>query len=236
MTPADKVIDRIRKLFRLSQSDNPAEAATALAHAQRLMASHRIEQAQLDAVDDEEIKIWNDEPLESAPAIAPWRQAIGGALAELNDCLCLVTDKPMNGHRKMAVAGRRSDFEVCVAMYTWIVATIDRLAANASSRLGRRMKRSGMGRRWLNSFRHGAAAEVEARLYQEDTDRRGQLAADPNTSEALAVRHDAVHDWAKDNLETRDSRGRSPDVDPEAFRLGALMGRVMPLKERDESG
>lgn len=233
MSATDKVVDRIRKLFRLSQSDNPAEAANALAAAQRMMHAHRVEQAQLDAVDDEEIKIWNDAPLESASAIAPWRQAVGGAIAELNDCLCLVSHQRLERVHVMVIAGRKSDLEVCTTMYRWIIATIDELAITASRRVAPRVHRMSMGRRWLNSFRHGAAGEVEERLYRAHRGRRAQLAADPRTSRALAVRHDAVHEWAKENLDTRGPQGRSPDVDREAFALGAQIGRTMPLRDGD---
>ena len=233
MSATDKVIERIRRLLRLAQSDNRGEAANALAAAQKMMHAHRVEQAHLDAPDDEQIQIWRDEPLESAAAIAPWRQAIGGAIAEINDSLCLVYRRRQGERPAMVIVGRRSDLEICTTMYRWIVDTIDDLATRTSRRVARRMRRVGMGRRWMNSFRHGAAGEVEERLYRERRGQRAQLAADPKTSKALAVRHDAVHEWAEENLDTREPRGRSPDLDADAFELGAQVGRLMPLRDSD---
>lgn len=235
---SDKIIDRIRKLFALSQSDNPGEAANALAMAQRLMQKHRIEQAQLEAPDAEEIRIWADDPLDHGGHIPPWKQAVGGAIAEVNDCLCLVSERHVLGGRErvMVIAGRESDFEVCLAMYTWIIGEIDRLAHEANRRHAARFRMGGMGRRWLNSFRHGAGAEVEGRLYREQREARAKLYADPKTSTALDIRRDAVHQWAEENIETRDAKGRTSPIDPEAYELGAMAGRVLPLREDDATG
>ena len=233
MKTVDKVIDRIRKLFRLSQSDNPHEAANALARAQRLMMQHRIEQCQLADPEEDEIKLWQDEPIDSGHTIPPWKQAIGGAIAELNDCLCLVSDRRIQpgNLRVMMVAGRRSDFEACVAMYEWIIGTIDRLALGANRRLGEtRYASAGLGRRWLNSFRHGAGTEVEDRLYAEQRAQRAQLREDPKIATALDIRREEVYDWAKENIDTRAAQGRTAGIDEEAYALGARAGRVMPLR------
>jgi len=228
---SEKVVKRIRDLLRLAQSDNRHEAANALAHAQRLMQRHRIERAQLDEPDDEEIRFWQDEPIDERPIIDAWRQAIGGAIAEVNDCVCLVSDKrSSNGRRIMLIAGRRSDFEACRVMYQWITTKIEELAGRTNSKWARSLARGGMGRRFLNSFRMGAAAEVERRIYQEQEKSRIQLEADPKTSQALAIRHDAVHQWAEENVNVHEPATPSLDVDAAAYEAGAIAGRFMPLR------
>jgi len=233
-----KIIDRIRKLFRLAQSDNPGEAANALARAQALMAKYRIERAQLEEPDAEEVGLWDAEPLECARSIPAWRQAVGGAIAEVNDCLCLVSEtRVVEGDRHiMVIAGRRSDFDAVAAMYRWIVGEIERLATEASKRQASRNGALRMGRRWLHSFRTGAAAQVEERIYREHRTQRRKLAGDPKTATALDVRRDVVHKWADENIRQLDpGAAKGPQLDPGAFELGALAGRFMPLRE-DGSG
>ncbi len=216
----------------LRRSDNPGEAANALAQAQRLMAKYRIDQCELDE-DDEEIQVWTDEPLDEGAHVPPWKQAIGGAIAEVNDCVCLVSDRAVGraNRRIMVIAGRRSDYEACALMYRWITSEIDRMAVDSNRRVAAGRHRMGLGRRWLNSFRHGAAAEVEDRLYQEVREQRQKL--QPETTTALDIRRDAVHQWAEENLQLKGPRGRVDPVDAEAFELGSMFGRFMPLRERE---
>lgn len=228
-----KIIDRIRKLLRLALSDNAGEAANALAHAQRLMARHRIERSQLDEPDPEEIELFMDEPLEHVAIIPPWKQALGGAIAEVNDCLCLVSERRVDGKRVMAIAGRREDFDAVSLMYRWIVGEIERLCREAAHRRGFDARVVGRGRRWMHSFRTGAATEVEDRIYREQADQRAALAADPTTMHALDVRRGAVHEWAEENIEQHDPSPRLPELDREAFELGALAGRTISLRGRD---
>ena len=77
----DQAIDRARKLFALSTSDNPHEAASAAAKAQEILDRHDISQAMLeaDADDDTDEPVENfkdkDAPLESGRSIAPSRSA-----------------------------------------------------------------------------------------------------------------------------------------------------------------
>lgn len=229
MLTNDQIIDKIRKLFAIAHADDGPQAANAMAHAQRLIAKYRLERVRFDIVDDEAIQLWNDEPLDRAPTIPPWRQAVGGAIAELNDCLCLVSDQRRGRDRVMVIAGRRTDFELAAAMYGWIVDTIDRLALEH----GRRSGPAGASRRWLHSFRTGAGAEVEHRLLQEHRDRQLQLAQDPKAETALAIRHDAVRKWAEEHLDAREPKGRDPDIDSSAYQLGARVGRAMALRRED---
>ena len=236
----DKVIDRIRKLFKLAADNpSPAEAAVALAQAQRMMHRHRIEQTQLDAPDEEEIGLYVDEPIATGSTIPAWKQAIADVIAELNDCVSLVSESrsPVGDRmeRIMVIAGRRVDFEAVVLMYNWIANIIEEAAARTSSRLAsERFGSSGMGRRWINSFRHGAAAEVEERLLQEQRSQRVQLAADPTTGAALAIRSEAVEEWMQEHIDARDAGSPASSVDPEAFHLGAAVGRSMPLRSDAE--
>ena len=236
----EKAIDRIRKLFMLA-ADNPEpkEAAVALAQAQRMMHRHRIEKAQLDVADEEEIGLYVDEPIASGSTIPAWKQCIADIIAELNDCVSLVSDSPgpVDGRmaRIMVVAGRRDDFDAVVLMYNWVANIVEEAAARASTRLAaERYGSAGMGRRWLNSFRHGAAAEIEDRLRQEQREQRVQLAADPTTGAALAKRGEEVEEWMAENLDARDAGDPVSNVDAEAFHMGAEVGRTMPLRGSDD--
>jgi hypothetical protein len=217
-----KIVTRIRRLLRLAQSSEPHEAANALAHAQRLMHQHRIERLEVGE-DDETIALYSDEPIDSARDFARWRQALGEAISEANDCLCLLSERRIDGHRIMVLAGRREDFEVARAMYRWITTTIDEESREWSRREPR-------GIRWLVSFRTGAAAVVEERLARELQDQRAQLTADPSTSRALARRADAVREWADENANMREAADVREDYDRDGWARGAALGRAMQLR------
>ena len=228
-------VEKVRRLLKLAQSDNPSEAANAMAMAQRIMARHRVTEAQLEQPDLDEIALWRDEPLERGGAIAGWRQALGGAIAEANDCLCLLSTEPdADGQYVLTVAGRRADFDAVLVMYRWIIDRIDAIARAQARRHAAGHGARMMGRRWIESFRQGAAAEVEVRVHRERRRQVRALAVDPKTASALAVRHDAVDRWAEENIAQEEPPDHVADVDSEAFALGALAGRIMPLRSDDD--
>jgi hypothetical protein len=72
---------------------------------------------------------------------------------------------------------------------------------------------------------------VEARIVREEATQRRALASDPATQTALDVRRGAVVEWAERNLEQHDPNPSRAALDPEAYELGALAGRTIPLRE-----
>ncbi len=77
----DKIVDRIRKLLALATSPNAAEAASALAHAQRLMAEHQLSQHDLD-VAEIEMHGCDDSAMSRARRPPVWEIMLANTVAE----------------------------------------------------------------------------------------------------------------------------------------------------------
>jgi len=230
MSNSNKVVDRIRKLLRLAESTNAAEAALARQHADRLLARYGISEGDVAVGDEAEFQAFADSPLDTGASIPDWKQAIAGAVAELHGAMCLVSEPRAGELRKLVICGRRSHIEPCATMYKWLVQAIERRATQDGERLARSLRRAGMGRRWLNSYRRGAAGQIELRLERETADHRAALGADPATSTAIAIPEDAVDQWVDDNVEAKPAVEVDTDVDRVAYRMGSAAGRWIPLR------
>jgi len=213
MTQAE-VLDKVRKLLRLSTSSNPHEAANAAAKAQALIDAHHLSDALLSlsgeapAQPEEPVEDMGrygaDAALAGAARRARWTVQLASDVARANGCRIYL----MGG--AVHLVGRRSDAETVRYLYAYLAREIDRLALAA----GR-----GLGRTWGNNFRLGAVESVGRRLreHKERSQREAREAA-PNAAalvlvnQALATiqaRGASVQSWMDTHMKLRKSRGGS---------------------------
>lgn len=180
-----KVIDKIQKLMRLSKSANEHEAARAAAAAQALMSKFEIEEAQVLAENPGEA----DEPVEDDVPLASWGRTrvswkglIAGGFGRANGIKVY-----WNGG-SMSAIGRRSDVNATAYMTGLVIREVEKLAKRAA--VDNNVVGTYHSRRWLNSFKLGAATVIRERLVQEavkrSTARRAEAVA-TGTTQALAV-------------------------------------------------
>lgn len=169
----EKVLDRVRKLLALAQSDNVNEAATAAAAAERLMAEHKLEMADVEArtgqADDEDVVDF--EISEDTTRFVGWRSNLVTVLAEVNGCDVIHWQKARwerPNALSFKVVGRASDTQAVSYLFKYLANEVDRLCTREGH---------GYGRSFANSFRHGAVATIAERLRAQKREREAALRA-----------------------------------------------------------
>ena len=87
MTKIEKAVDKIKKLLRLAESDNPHEAALAMANATKLMTKHDIEMSTIN-MDDDDAPANNvdGEQIDYRMEHDPWLASLALSVARLCNC------------------------------------------------------------------------------------------------------------------------------------------------------
>lgn len=151
-----KLIEKIRKMLALSNSDrNPSqeEAMAAALQAQKLMAKYNIHE---DEVTLEEIKegditsIFTEQKHNSH--LMAWRKSLASIVARNFRCKCYTSGQDV------VFRGYREDAEIALEVYMNLYTVGDRLAAEAYST---QMKQSGSGKGAYNSFIAGFLTGIQ---------------------------------------------------------------------------
>lgn len=156
----ENVLDKVRKLLRLSTSSNANEAALAAAKAQELIDRHNLSAAMLAlenaepvrGMDDEPIRDWRESALDSGKVLDRWRGYLASTIAGANAC------KAYGSGGDLFLVGRASDVETVRYMYGWIVREVERLTTAVGN---------GMGRTWRNNFRLGVVDTVARKIREQ---------------------------------------------------------------------
>ncbi len=167
MNDQTKIVDKVRKLLRLSEAANIHEAENAAAAAQRLIEAHRLSEAVIgdpwsEAADDGEPQPQQPPPVDphvtratlgEHGARSPWRWRLAWAVCNHNGCQPWRLGS-REGHRTVAY-GTETDLAVAAALYAYLEIEIDRLADKHAS---------GRGRAYKGAFRLGAIDSIDDRL------------------------------------------------------------------------
>jgi len=228
------VLDKVRKLLRLSTSSNPHEAALAAARAQDLIDRHRLSQTVLEldpppsapAVDREPIMNFKDAPLDGRPRLERWRTELAVAVARANACRIY-----LHGSSLMLV-GRPSDAETVRYLYGRLAHEVERLAADRGH---------GKGVSWRNNFRLGVVETIEDKLKAQRQTWRQQVRAEARGNPEALMRVDQalvrmvdryleVGAWMRTNMRlgTR-SGGGSVNYDRAAREAGRRAGQSIEM-------
>jgi hypothetical protein len=184
------IIDRIQKLFALSQRNSSTdEAAAAGAKIQELCFKHNLE---LEAILSQGATV--KEPYVKYDYLMPqttradvgWKRTLFAGVCRANFCKAVYIPNTV----RMAVIGQKHNFEVVVYEYEYLVKEIQRLAVEGCQKQGYlRGKDKG---RYIRGFCEGAMSQVYYRL---DTSYKQQAAA-TTESRALVVVKDKELDQA----------------------------------------
>lgn len=217
MLDHEKIIDKVQKLLRLSQSSNANEAASAAEKAQELIERYKLEDAQLTE------HTATSEPIEDAArsgewldeGVATWRKTLAGALAGANQCICYSSGS------KVSIVGRRSDSQIVRYMYSYLVEEIRRLA---------RIYGDELGGSYRTSFKKGAVRAISERL----RDARKKVADEMRATHSTALvvvdqRGTAVSKWVEVNLNLHFAKARRTRVDADGYEDGIEAGKRVNL-------
>jgi hypothetical protein len=141
-----KVMQKVAQLRALAaKAGTQAEAETAAAQAEALIAKYQIDEATIKTEEIEEA-ISEAEPLWAGPRNDQWRGVLCMALCR--DHGCGVVAQKTSKQTVYRIAGRPSDVDIVRYMFAWLTVEIERLAQRENGRADR------------NAFKNGAVAGV----------------------------------------------------------------------------
>jgi hypothetical protein len=220
------IVEKIRKLLALGESDNEHEAALAIARANALMEKYDIEETMIHLDDGTE-----DEPVVDSVLFGKgkqkiyWRGRLAGVLASANGCDYYWSSGGWgrDKHTHIKIVGRKSDSDWVRQLFTHCALEIDRLTAKHAK-----------GREFGRAFRFGCVQAIEEAIAAEKRRLRDELRADaerrgvmPNLEKALTIvdnRKKEARSWMSMNLNLRYGGGPSGSLDPEGHAAGRRAG------------
>jgi uncharacterized protein DUF2786 len=231
MGATKEVIEKVAKLLALAagRGTTPEEAATAAAAAQRLMLRHRIEQAEVDAVDaDDPIGLTspgggNEEggPEGALYQKHRWQLDLLKAIAGANGCMPVIMRKERAG-KWMQLVGRRSDLDICGYLWAYLSREIERLRVEQTR---------GWSAARKNHFCLGAAHTIAAALARETAAASASNGA-PSGALVVSSRYEAAKAWYFERQPgARFVRPRHVYVDPQSYAAGRAAGAEVPIRK-----
>ena len=152
---SEVVLGRIRKLQRLTRSNNEHEAALAAAKMQEILFAHNLS---IEALRDP------SEYVETERAIGArvWAQRLFATLCHNNFC------QPLHGRAGLMYAvGKRENVEAVNLLFSYLAGEIDRFARAAYRRHRLASSEREPARTWTAAFRNGAVVAIAARLREQ---------------------------------------------------------------------
>lgn len=227
----EDVMTRVAKLLRLSQSNNPHEAALAASRAQELIARHNLNidgillrgaepQKSAEPVDD-----FGRDPLDSGRDT--WRQRLAIAIARQNGCKTFLRGEDV----AICLVGRASGVQTVRYMYGYLVREVERLAT---------VECKGCGRTYWNNFRLGCVETIAIRLRRSAEESTAEFSREAASSSshalvlvnrALAIRKEEEQDVTRhmEGMGLRKGSARRCTVDPTARAAGRAAGHRAQL-------
>jgi|LakMenEpi03Aug12_release.lakeMendotaPanAssembly.Ray.scaffolds.fasta_scaffold01545_13 hypothetical protein len=147
-----KIVARIKRLLKLSQSLNENEALRAALKAQELLVFHNISLSDIDNEDNNVI----EHKVETFGNIPMWKKALLFAIASSNFCVAIV--KPLGEKRKCVFfVGKPANSIVAEILYSYLRNEIQRLARLSVDK----------SHTYKTNFMLGCAVRISQRLQEE---------------------------------------------------------------------
>jgi len=177
------VIEKIKNLRNLATSANAYEAAAAAKVADKLIAQHRISEAEIQASSKVDLPaaIKADNPLYETARVTSWKNNLASYLTAHYGCKMIndftYTAESRNRISRYYIIGNKGDTEIVRFMFTWLSNEIERLCKKHCK---------GKGRVVCASYCEGAVdgINVQLALSKEEIKRE---AINTGTSSALAI-------------------------------------------------
>ena len=149
------VLDRIRKLQRLTRSANEHEAALAAAKMQEILFAHNLS---IEALRDPSEYVETEREI----GARVWAQRLFATLCHNNFC------QPLHGRAGfMYAVGRRENVEAVNQLFVYLAGEIDRFARAAYRRHRLAGPDPEPARPWTAAFRNGAVLSIAERLREQ---------------------------------------------------------------------
>jgi hypothetical protein len=163
MTVTDKILDRVKKLLALAESDNENEAAVAAGAAQRLLLEYNLTISDLSKVTKEDSSI-EEKAIDVQGRLSAWRLTLCEGIVRAFGCRVLISKG--YGKTSLLVVGAPNDVAVAQVTYEYLTDVVNKLT--------KRNARGG-GRTYANSYRRGVVARLQERLEEQTKQNKEDL-------------------------------------------------------------
>jgi Protein of unknown function (DUF2786) len=229
-----KIIDRVKKLLALAESDNEHEAALAASMAQDLMMQHRLELAQIQA--NVEVA---PEILEKMVCKYPrlvWKKRLAQAVADSCDLGVFVRGRRS---RQLMFVGTSSGVELAEFLFVYLKRIVARLGRDYLEELDGNRKISGRSEQ-LHSFNAGMVAGIREVLMKEKAKREGLVREtdSPVATRAMVLisrEKKAIAEFMA-NLGLKKGRRVRENYDNFSFEIGKSTGASLRIVNAMRSG
>ncbi len=163
----ENIVEKIRKLLALSQSDNEAEASLAMQRVHELLVKYNLEM--------EEVKVNNTpvtkEVMADGQRLKEWRLELAVGIAKAYFCKTLITNFDY-GYYEFNLVGKPHNIEIAKSMYEYLESAI--------MRISKKNIRKNAKAKYRESYKYGMAMRLADRLqekmhsYGEKTDRKSK--------------------------------------------------------------
>lgn len=211
----EKIVDRIKKLLALSESDNEHEAQSAMVKAQELMAKHNLEMKDINVTKSDVIRNESENA-----ANATWKHWLGNLIADNFRCKLYVQNYRRT--QRLVFLGLKEDAEIALLIYEYALKVITK----GANRVYREFKKLGYETRGIrNSYVRGFIDGLEEKF--ED-----QKQAEKEYALVLYTPKEVREIFENMTLgEARESNFKC-SYDPEAVRSGYVDGKYFTYGER----
>jgi Protein of unknown function (DUF2786) len=224
----DKIIERIKTLLAMAgDTASPHEASIAAGRARKLMDQHQVKLA--DLTDDGGFGFREvDKEYRYMPLYRNWLTL---AVAQYNDCKSVATRKYKSTNNsytfQIVYQGYENDVLCAIAMYDYLIDTIDRLCAAYIAPMGYSRYPAKIG----DAFKKEASAELCQRLRAMLKERTEAVEFQTKTGTSLVLfKMAAVEaEFGKQTIKMTKYKVRTEDVVNATRAAGRKAGAAMPL-------
>ena len=161
----DNVIAKVKKLLKLSESDNEHEANLALQKASQLMRDHCISEAQVQGASKEKLESIDCESIHFPSNTKNWSQSLAAGVAKAFGCKVVFTGSGSQYNTKysMRTFGTATDRATVRVMLDYSYTTVNRLVKKEQKRLKIEDPWENV-KRYSHNFRVGLAVSMRDTL------------------------------------------------------------------------
>ena len=222
----EKVIDKIKKLLALSQSDNEHEAAFAASKAQELLDKENVRISEVEGVSGSEI---SEYLVKEKGRFMSWEMQLFAKLAKTMDCFPYVETNRAVKMRRLMVAGYKQDVEVLNYLREYVSKSILRLVSRA---LKEQKTDPAWNRKRTMAFKNAFGVGASTRVCEMiDAQRRERLSRDVTCRDLIVARGLAVQDWVVKNLNLGKGKHRRVCYDVAGWNMGYEAGNDISIRD-----
>ncbi len=225
------IIGKVKRLLRLTRSDNVLEAANAARHAQRMMSKYQLELAELGDTDEDsgaphmEVRM-GEEGIYEARALQYWICRLAACLADLNHCETFIRTE--GGNQSIGLVGSPRDVGYVRYMFGYLRREIVRLCRIYASATAQMRGVKNVGTKWRTDFKLGATDEVILRMQEAKED--AFLDASPQALMKINAVRKAAKSWVEENVTLPGRKRKKSNLDQSGYQTGRLAGHDIELQ------